>query len=259
MPNESVRDLPAATRRSASAALSRPANAGDGARGEVWRGLKDAAPVLCAVAPYAMVLGALATQAGLSIAEVAGMTGLNFAGGSEFAAIALWQAVPPVLNIVLITFLINSRHIVMGAALAPYLQHLRRRQVLPALFVMGDEGWAISYADTLRRAAAGVQPAFSLPHYLGCCVPFYPVWVLSAVFGAVMGPALGNLDAWGLAMAFPAVFLVLLKGMWRGWRAARPWLVSLAVAAGVYLLVPGAWFVLAGTASGLAAAYFLPV
>ena len=57
--------------------------------------------------------------------------------------------------------------------------------------------------------------------------------------------------------AFAAVFLVLLKGMWPGLRAARPWMVSLVVAALVSRLVPGAWYVAAGAVSGLAAALVL--
>lgn len=42
-----------------------------------------------------------------------------------------------------------------------------------------------------------------------------------------------------------------------GVRAARPWLVSLAVAALTYLLVPGAWYVAAGALSGVLSAYLL--
>ena len=202
-----------------------------------------------------MVLGAQAAQAGLSLAGVAAMTGLNFAGGSEFAAVQLWAAVPPALTIILITLLINSRHVVMGAALAPYLARLPRRWVLPALFFMADEGWAISYADTVRRAERGHTRPFSWPYYWGACVPFYPVWVGSAVVGAWLGPLLGDIDRYGFAMVFPAVFLVLLRGMWRGPRRARPWLVSLIVAAAVHLVLPGAWLVLAGTLAGLAAAW----
>ncbi|RUX98980.1 branched-chain amino acid ABC transporter permease, partial [Mesorhizobium sp. M2A.F.Ca.ET.040.01.1.1] len=42
-----------------------------------------------------------------------------------------------------------------------------------------------------------------------------------------------------------------------GFAAARPWLVSLVVAALTYLVVPGAWYVAAGALSGLVAAWFL--
>lgn len=56
-------------------------------------------------------------------------------------------------------------------------------------------------------------------------------------------------------MAFAAVFLVLLRGMWRGVHAAMPWLVSLATAAITYVMIPGGWYVLAGTLAGLTWAY----
>ncbi len=52
-----------------------------------------------------------------------------------------------------------------------------------------------------------------------------------------------------------AVFLVLLRGMLKGARAARPWLISLVVAAVTYLFVLGAWYVAAGALPGLASAY----
>uniref|UniRef100_UPI003C7BAE1F AzlC family ABC transporter permease n=1 Tax=Pseudomonas veronii TaxID=76761 RepID=UPI003C7BAE1F len=226
-------------------------------RSETWRGIKDAFPLMFAVAPYALVLGAQAAQVNLSSVEVALMTGLNFAGGSEFAAVQLWSVPPPLWTIVLVTFLINSRHIIMGAALAPHLQHLPKRKVLPALFFMADEGWAVSYADTLRRSLNTPHlRAFSFPYYLGACISIYPIWVGFSALGALVGPHLGNIETYGFAMAFPAVFLVLMRGMWRGIRAARPWLVSLLVASIVHLTVPGAWFVIAGALAGLCSAYF---
>ncbi len=126
--------------------------------------------------PDALVLRAQVSQVGLSVAEIGTMTGLNFAGSSEFAAIQLWGSPPPVLMIVLITLLINSRHVVMGAALAAYLRHLPTRKVLPALLFMADEGWAISFGDTLRRSVNQRTPAFSWPFYWGVCVSVYPVW-----------------------------------------------------------------------------------
>ncbi|WP_318372851.1 AzlC family ABC transporter permease [Enterobacter sp.] len=221
------------------------------------QGVKDAIPLLLAIAPYAVILGAQGSRTGLSVPEVALMTGLNFAGGSEFAAIQLWHTPLPVLTIILLTFLINSRHIIMGAALTPYLRHLPRRKVLPALFFMADEGWAVAYSRTLKNAAT--MPAdrcLNLAYFLGACFPFWPVWFGFSVVGAMAGPVLGDVEAYGFAMAFPATFVVLLKGMWKGFRAARPWMVSLTVAAMVYLIFPGHAYVLAGTFSGLLAAWF---
>jgi 4-azaleucine resistance transporter AzlC len=224
---------------------------------ELRRGLAASVPVLLGIIPYALVLGAQAAQKGLGLLEVPLMTGLNFAGGSEFAAIQLWSSPPHILLIAGITLLVNSRHFLMGAALAPFIKQLPKRRVFPALFLMCDESWAVGLADAQRRAAAGTRPAFSLPFYLGAALPFYLAWVAFTTCGAALGPVLGDVEKYGFAMAFPAVFLVLLRGMWKGFAAARPWLVSLVVAALTYLVVPGAWYVAAGALSGLVAAWVL--
>jgi predicted branched-subunit amino acid permease len=205
--------------------------------------------------PFGLLLGAQASQKGLSVVEVPLMTGLNFGGGSEFAAVGLWTSPPLILLIVAITFLINSRHLLMGAALAPYLKHLPKRQVLPARFLMCDESWAMGLSDAGHRSATGHQLGFSLPYYLAVAAGLYLTWIVSTAIGAALGPAMGDVKVYGFDMAFPAVFLVLLRGMWKGLRAARPWLVSLLAAALTFLLVPGAWYVAAGAAAGLLSAF----
>ena len=102
----------------------------------------------------------------------------------------------------------------------------------------------------------GALPQLNLPYYLSVALGLYVTWVVSTTVGAVLGPRLEDIEAYGFGMAFPAVFLVVLRGMWPGWRAARPWLVSLVVAALTHLLVPGAWYVAVGALSGLIAAVF---
>lgn len=220
---------------------------------EALRGLKASLPVMLGFVPFALVLGAQAAQKGLSVLELALMTGLNFAGGSEFAAVRLWTSPPHLLLIVGMTFLINSRHILMGAALVPYMRHLKRRQALPALFLMCDETWALALADARARGRSAV----SMPYYMGVAAGLYASWVVFTAAGAALGPIVGDLEQFGFEMAFTAVFLVLLRGMWKGVRASRPWLVSLVVSAGAYLLLPGAWHVALGALAGLAAALVL--
>lgn len=218
---------------------------------EFRRGLAATVPFLLGFVPVALVLGAQAAQKGFSAVEVPLMTGLNFAGGSEFAAVALWTSPPHILLIAAITLLINSRHILMGAVLAPYLRHLPRRVVYPALFLMCDETWALALVDARKRGG------FRLAHYFGLALGLYAGWVGFTTLGALIGPVFGDARVWGLDMAFPATFLVLLRGFWAGAAAARPWLVSLAAAILAHLLLPGAWYVAIGALAGLAAAFVL--
>ncbi len=217
----------------------------------------EALPVLLAVAAYGLVFGAQASQKGLRLLEVPLMTGSNYAGGSEFAAVGLWASPPPVLLIAAVTFLINSRHIVMGATMTPYIHHLARWKRLVVLFLMADETWALSYRDTCRREQRGVVRPFSVGYYFGVGGTMYLTWLGSTALGAMAGYVLGDVAAFGFGMALPAVFLVIIAGMWKGARNAAPWAVSLVVAAVTSISTPGAWYVVAGTLAGLGAAFAL--
>ena len=219
---------------------------------DLQRGARAAVPVLLGFVPFALVLGAQASQKGLSAIAVALMTGLNFGGGSEFAAIELWTSPPQVWLVVAMTLLVNSRHLLMGATLAPYLAHLPLKRVLPSLFFMCDESWAMGLSDARQRHACG---GFSLAYFVGLSLCLWLTWVVFTALGSAIGPQLGDIRAYGFDMAFAAVFLVLLRGMWKGFRAAQPWLVSLVCAALVHLIAPGGWYVLAGSLAGLAWAY----
>jgi len=216
---------------------------------ELRRGALAALPVLLGFIPLALVLGAQASQHQLKAGEVALMTGLNFAGGSQFAAIELWTSPPALLVIVAMTLLVNSRHLLMGATLAPHLRHLPLKKALGALFFMCDESWAMGLADARQRGG------FSLPYFMGVSLCLWTTWVSFSTLGVLLGPLLGDLHSYGLDMAFAAIFLVLLKGMWKGVHAALPWLFSLITAGLFYLMIPGGWYVLAGTLAGLLSAY----
>ncbi|MGE0282090.1 MAG: branched-chain amino acid ABC transporter permease, partial [Rhizobiaceae bacterium] len=96
-----------------------------------------------------------------------------------------------------------------------------------------------------------------LGFFMSVALGLYLTWVVFTAIGALVGPVLGDVTRYGFDMAFPAVFLVMLAGMWKGPFAALPWLVSLVVAASTFLIVPGAWYVPAGALSGVVAAYVL--
>jgi predicted branched-subunit amino acid permease len=145
---------------------------------EFRRGIKESLPVLIGFLPIALVLGAQATARGFTAWQVPLMCGANFAGGSEFVAVGLWAVPPDLVLIAAMTLLVNSRHLLMGAALAPLARHLPGRKIFPALFVMCDESWAMGLADARKRGL------FSLPYYLGTSIGMWVTWVLFTYAGA---------------------------------------------------------------------------
>lgn len=132
----------------------------------------------------------------------------NYAGGSEFAAVALWSTVPPVLMILVTTWLINSRHIMLSASLTLYMGRLTTLESLFVLFFMCDEAWALAMQDVTRMKKLGRSndEAFSLPFYAGSALALWTSWWGSAAVGAWIGNDLGDLEVWGFAMAFPGDF-----------------------------------------------------
>ncbi|WP_287906951.1 AzlC family ABC transporter permease [Acinetobacter sp.] len=222
---------------------------------EFLRGLKTSIPMLLGIIPFALVLGTQAAHKGFSALEVPLLTGLNFAGGSEFAIIEVWTQPPQLLFLILITFLVNSRHILMGASLAPYIRHLPNHKALPLLFFMCDESWALSITDAHKQNPRNPYAGFSMFFYIGLCFALYVMWVVFTTMGVGIGSFLGDVTKFGFDMAFPAVFLVLLRGMWKGFKPALPWLVSLIAAALAYSFLPKGWYVLVGSISGIIAAF----
>ncbi|MDO4435257.1 MAG: AzlC family ABC transporter permease [Cardiobacteriaceae bacterium] len=224
---------------------------------EVWRGVKACIPMLFGIIPFALILGTEAARQGMMPAEIGLMMALNFAGGSEFAAVGMWVSPLPIALIIGTTFLINSRHILMGAALAPVLGKPSSYKAAFLLFFMTDESWALAMRDANERKRKGLPP-FSTAFYMGTAIPLYISWASLGYFGASMSQEWGDIERFGVAMAFPAVFLVIIRGMWRTMYHALPWLVSLIAAAVTYLLVPkSGWYVMVGTLAGLVAAYYL--
>lgn len=73
--------------------------------------------------------------------------------------------------------------------------------------------------------------------------------------GAYIGPIIGDIEQYGFDMAFTAIFMVMLQGMWKCFAHTRPWFLSLIVAGAVYHTVDGAWYVAAGALSGILSVY----
>lgn len=215
------------------------------------RGIKASMPIMLGFIPFAMVLGAQGAQKGMAFYELGLLTGLNFAGGSEFTAISLWTNPTNIGLIVAMSVLVNCRHIIMGATLSLYMKQIPRLKALGMLFFMCDEVWAMSLAEAQQQKHKQINTAY----YMGTAINLYLMWLVFTTLGAYLGPILGDIEQYGFDMAFTAIFMVMLKGMWKGFRPALPWFVSLLCAGTVFHLIEGAWYVAAGAASGIVSAY----
>ena len=217
------------------------------AKQEAWEGVVDVAPAAIAAVPIGLLFGALAAAKGLSVLEVALMSALVCAGGAQFAIVEMWSYPVPIGTIVVATILINSRHVLMGASLAPKTGAFRRWQKLLTFHTLVDETWAFGERRAMRRPLT--------PAYFGAMgAVLWCNWVTFTTLGAAAGSLLGDPAAIGADFAFTALFIGIVASLWRGPASALPVLAAAVSGAVVYRFIGTPWHVLAGAAAGIAAA-----
>lgn len=214
---------------------------------EFWAGLKTIAPIIVAAMPIGLVFGAVAASKGLSPLEATLMSAMVFAGGSQFVAMDIWTHPASWTALGFAALLVNIRHVLMGASLGRKMQAFSPLQKYFGVLLMADENWAMSEA---RAQKTVLTPAY----YAGLALLFYCNWVVCSLVGALLGAFLGDPAAIGLDFAFPAVFIVLVMGFWKGPATGMVLIASAAASILVHHFVPGAWYIAAGAAAGLTAA-----
>lgn len=204
-------------------------------------------PAMAAATPFAFLLGALATDKGLSTLETGLMSALVFAGSAQFIVLDTWQSPAPWLLIGLVTFVVNFRHVFMSASLLRHMGAFSPGARCAALMFLADENWAFAEA---RAARGRLMPAY----YAGLVCFFYVNWVVSAVAGAYVGRLIRDPRAYGFDFAFIAIFIGLIVGF----RSRRGFVVTVIASAGaatlMHLLHPGPLSIVAGAAAGILAA-----
>lgn len=212
------------------------------------RGLLDTLPLTPGVVAFGVVYGIAARAVNLSPAETAGMSAIVHAGSSQFAALGMWLSSTP-SAIVLATLIINLRHLLMGASVAPYVKHLPLRWKMLLALWMSDESYAMAIA-------AYEQGRGSEWYFLGANLCIWLVWWPSGLIGALAGQTIPDLGRYGLEMVFPLAFIGLAASFFRG----RASVIAAAVAGASAVLgalwLPGSGHILIagllGSLAGLA-------
>jgi len=173
------------------------------ARHSFFHGFRLALPIVLGYLAIGLAFGVLARTSGLSVGEVAAMSILVYAGSSQFIGAGMMAAGAAPGAIVATTFLVNLRHLLMSAALAPSVSALPPRRQAVLAFWLTDETFVAASTELEGRPTSGAFLAglFWTSH-LG--------WVLATVGGAWLGGRLAWLSHWGLDFALPAMFIALL-------------------------------------------------
>ena len=208
-------------------------------------------PIALAVVPFGLLLGSEAVRKGLTPAEVGLMSMIVFAGSAQFLTVSIWTHPAPWAAFASAAFLINLRHVLMSASISPKLKSFRPSQKTLAAFLLADEIWALSE----RRAAHHpLTPGF----YFGTAIGFYTIWLAATVAGTFLGEALPAPETIGFDFVFAALFISLVTGFAKSWRAIPVILASITASLMFKSFYGGTGFILAGGLAGMVAAALLP-
>ncbi|HWT31556.1 MAG TPA: AzlC family ABC transporter permease [Propylenella sp.] len=210
------------------------------------RGLRDIFPIMVATVPFGIVFGALAAQQGLTLAENLLMSGLVYAGASQFVALQFWTHPLPFWTILASVLAVNLRHVLYSAAMGRKIGHWP----VPARYA----GFALLVDPTFALAELRGGPRLSVAYYFGIGVPLYLNWVTCTGIGALFGNLIADPQAIGLDFVVTAYFIFLIVGFRKRPNALPVIVASAAGSILAYLTAGPPWHFAGGAAAGMAIA-----
>jgi len=169
-------------------------------------GARDTIPMMVGAAPFGVIFGTLVTAGPLTGWHGALMSVAVFAGSAQFIALGLIAGGASFAVVLATTLIVNLRHLLYSATLAPYVAHLplRWRATLGALLT--DEVFAVAYTHYRH-----FPPGTIGPHYFfGSGVAMYLNWQLWTIAGLWFGAAFPGLQSLGLDFAMAATFIAIV-------------------------------------------------
>ncbi len=166
-------------------------------------GVKRALPIVLGYIPIGFAYGVLADKAGLSFMNTIFMSILVYAGSSQFIAVGLFAAGVSSLTVIVTTFIVNLRHLLMSAALAPSMSKWKKRELALFSFELTDESFALHSSRALELDQKRNE-VFALN------VTAQVAWVIGSVLGITASGLIVDIKPFGIDYALAAMFIGLL-------------------------------------------------
>lgn len=204
-------------------------------------------PAVCA---FAMVFGATAIKAGMSLFELLFASATMFAGASQFVFLEILGYHAPAWSIVVGVFAVNFRHILYSASLGRSMGAFSWFQKYSAFFLMADPMFS---ASEHRASQQTLTPAY----YFGFAGVQYIVWVGATFIGAAFGSLIDDPQALGIDMLLPIYFMTMVMTFRK-----RPNWLGIVVTSGAgsavfYQLVGPPWHISLGALCGILMAVYI--
>jgi 4-azaleucine resistance transporter AzlC len=178
-------------------------------RNEFAAGVRAVSPLLLGTMPFGLIYGVLAVQAGLPWPLAQALSIIVFAGSAQFIAAPLLGAGASGVVIVLTVFIVNLRHALYSASVAPHVRELPAGWKWLLSYLLVDEAYAVAIRHYEEQAGTPNKHWY----FLGARAALWLTWQSSSAAGIFLGaevPASWGLD-FTLALTFIAIVVPMLK------------------------------------------------
>lgn len=211
----------------------------------IRRGGRRLFPIAVFTVPFGIAFGIAAIESGLSSFQAISMSVVTFSGAAQFATLDFWTEPLAFGSLAMVVLALNARHIIMGAALAPWINRLP----------LGPRALVLSYLSDPNFADS--QPSFQkgerdIGILLGGGLVLWACWIAGTIIGALGGAGLGDPATFGVDVVMPCFFAAVIAGQLRQVEMIAPILVASAVAVTMLDVLPTGWnVVLAALVGGM--------
>lgn len=171
---------------------------------EFLGGVRDELPILLGVIPFGVIFGALAIHSGLSLFEAQATSSIIFAGSAQFIAVQLLGAGASIAVVLMVVFVVNIRHALYSASVAPHIAHLRPIWKYLLAYFLTDEAYAVAITKYDLDGVTGSRHWY----FLGAGVTLWSAWQISTLVGIMVGAGIG--ENWPVGFALPLTFIALV-------------------------------------------------
>jgi len=199
-------------------------------------GLAAAGPICLGYIAIGLAFGVIAHKTGFSPCEIGLMSLIVYAGSSQFIAAAMFGADAGFFPIVLTTFSINLRHLLMSSSLSRYVRNLTVGRLSLFAYGVTDESFAVNMSR-FQGGKWGWRQALIVNHSTNL------TWIVSTVAGGIGGQFIPK-GAFGLDYALMAMFICLLVFQFRRIEQILVSLISGVLAVIFCLIIPGNSYIL---------------
>jgi len=176
-------------------------------RSAVSAGIRESLLIVLGYIPFGLAAGAAMAQTSVSPVLSILTSPILFAGASQLVAIQVLGSGAGLALVVFSVAIINARHLLYSASLAPHLADWSRGQRMGAAFFLSDPVYALAISRFEREGGAGSRSA-QIGYYFAVGLTGFVGWGALVTVGVLLG---GFIPVWvPLELAIPLTFLLLL-------------------------------------------------